>query len=87
VTVTELLEIADRTITTLRLFNLREGFSAADDKLPQRFYEPKTDGVLADKPLDPVKMEEAKHYYYSLMGWDKTTGEPKEKTLKKLGIE
>jgi len=87
VTVKELLEIADRTITTLRLFNLREGFSAADDKLPQRFYEPKTDGVLADKPLDPARMEEAKHYYYSLMGWDETTGEPEEETLKALGIK
>jgi len=87
VTAQELLEIADRTITTLRLFNLREGFSAADDKLPQRFYEPKTDGVLADKPLDPAKMEAAKHYYYSLMGWDETTGKPKEETLQKLGIK
>jgi aldehyde:ferredoxin oxidoreductase len=87
ITVKELLKIADRMITTLRLFNLRDGFSAADDKLPQRFYEPKTDGVLADKPLDPAKMEEAKHYYYSLMGWDETTGEPKEETLKKLGIK
>lgn len=87
ITVNELLEIADRTITLFRLFNLREGFSAADDKLPQRFYEPKTDGVLADKPLDPAKMEAAKHHYYSLMGWDETTGEPKEETLKKLGIK
>ena len=87
VTDKELLEIADRTITTLRLFNLREGFSEADDRLPQRFYEPKTDGVLADKPLDPAKMEAAKHHYYSLMGWDKDTGEPKEETLKKLGIK
>jgi aldehyde:ferredoxin oxidoreductase len=87
VTAKELLEIADRTITTLRLFNLREGFTEADDKLPQRFYEPKTDGVLADKALDPVKMEAAKHCYYSLMGWDEDTGEPKEETLKKLGIE
>jgi len=87
VTVERLLEIADRTITTLRLFNVREGFSAADDRLPKRFFGPKTDGVLADKALDPAKVEEAKRYYYSLMGWDESTGKPKEETLKKLGIK
>ena len=55
--------------------------------MPQRFYEPKTDGVLADKPLDPAKMEAAKRYYYSIMGWDETTGKPKEEKLKELGIK
>ncbi len=86
VNVEELQQVADRIITTLRLFNIREGFTAADDKLPQRFYEPKTDGVLSDKPLDPVKMEEAKRCYYSLMGWDRESGVPKPETLKELGI-
>ena len=87
VSVEELQQVADRIITTLRLFNIREGFTAADDKLPQRFYEPKTDGVLADKPLDPVKMEEAKKQYYELMGWDRESGIPKPETLKELGIQ
>jgi aldehyde:ferredoxin oxidoreductase len=86
VTAEGLLEVADRIITTLRLFNIREGFTAADDKLPQRFYEPKTDGILADKPLDPIKMEEAKKQYYELMGWDRESGVPKPETLNKLGI-
>ena len=86
VTAEGLLEIADRIITTLRLFNIREGFTAADDKLPQRFYEPKTDGILADKPLDPIKMEEAKKQYYELMGWDRESGVPQPETLNKLGI-
>ena len=82
----DLLKVADRTLTNFRLFNMREGFTAADDTLPQRFYQPKTDGVLADKPLDPAKMEAAKRYYYTLMGWDENTGAPKEETLKELGI-
>jgi len=86
VTAEGLLEVADRIITTLRLFNIREGFTAADDKLPQRFYEPKTDGILSDKPLDPVKMEEAKKQYYELMGWDRESGVPKPETLNELGI-
>ncbi|HET6478269.1 MAG TPA: aldehyde ferredoxin oxidoreductase family protein, partial [Dehalococcoidales bacterium] len=35
VDVSDLFSIADRTLTTFRLFNLREGFSASDDVLPQ----------------------------------------------------
>ena len=84
--VNELLETAERTLTTFRLINLRAGFSADDDRLPARFYQPKTDGVLADKPLDPVKMEQAKRDYYSLMGWDKETGVPSPERLAALGI-
>lgn len=86
VDVSDLFSIADRTLTTFRLFNLREGFSASDDVLPQRFYQPKTDGILADKPLDPVKMEKAKRDYYKLMGWHETTGVPEDKKLKELGL-
>jgi aldehyde:ferredoxin oxidoreductase len=86
ISIPELLKIADRTLTTFRLFNIREGFSAADDKLPQRFYQPKTDGVLSDKPLDPAKMEEAKKTYYELMGWDRESGIPKPEMLSTLGL-
>ncbi len=68
--VMELLRIGERVITAARLFNIREGFTDADDRLPPRFFEPKRNGVLADKPLDPAAMERAKRYYYRLMGWD-----------------
>jgi len=84
--IAELLKIADRTLTTFRLFNIRDGFTEADDRLPERFYQPKTDGILSDKPLDPAKMEEAKRYYYELMGWDRQSGVPKPETLSKLGL-
>ena len=84
--VTELMRIAERTLTMTRLFNLRDGFTAADDKLPSRFFQPKTDGVLADKPLDPAKLEQAKRYYYTLMGWDEGTGIPKPEKVAELDI-
>jgi len=84
--VDELLEISERAVTTFRLINLREGLSAEDDRLPDRFFEPKTDGVLSDKPLDRVKMDEARKYYYSLMGWDSETGIPKQEKMAELGI-
>ncbi len=83
--IVEQLRVAERILTMARLFNIREGFTAADDKLPQRFLQPKTDGVLAQKTFDPVKMEKAKSYYYHLMGWD-ASGVPLPEKLEELGI-
>ena len=82
----ELMRISERTLTTARLFNIREGFTAADDVLPQRFFRPKTDGCLSDRQLDPVKYEQAKRYYYTLMGWDSDTGVPLPEKITELGI-
>jgi aldehyde:ferredoxin oxidoreductase len=66
----ELLRVGERIVTLMRLFNIREGFTAADDVLPERYFQPKTDGVLADISIDRKKHEKAKQYYYALMGWD-----------------
>jgi aldehyde:ferredoxin oxidoreductase len=84
--IVELMRIAERTLTMGRLFNIREGFTAEDDKLPQRFLQPKTDGVLAGKTLDPAKLEDARSYYYTLMGWDPKTGIPLPQKLAELDI-
>jgi len=84
--VTEQLRVAERILTMARLFNIREGFTAADDTLPQRFFQPKTNGALADKPLDPTKLDMAKSHYYTLMGWDARTGVPTPEKLDELGI-
>jgi len=82
----EQMRIAERILTMARLFNIREGFTAADDVLPRRFYQPKTDRVLANEPLDPAKLEKAKSYYYTLMGWDARTGVPLPEKLEELDI-
>ena len=82
----ELTRIAGRILTMMRLFNIREGFNAADDKLPARFFEPKTDGYLSQAKPDPAKFERAKRYYYALMGWDAQTGIPTPETLEDLGL-
>jgi aldehyde:ferredoxin oxidoreductase len=82
----EMVRTAERIMTMMRMFNIREGFGAADDKLTARFFEPKTDGVLSNTHLDPVKFEKAKSYYYSLMGWDAQSGEPLSAKVEDLGI-
>jgi aldehyde:ferredoxin oxidoreductase len=84
--IAELLRVAERVLTVARLFNIREGFSAADDVLPERFFQPKTNGVLADKQLDKAKFEKAKSFYYALMGWD-SKGVPLPEKVEELYIE
>jgi len=83
----EMLRAAERTMTMARLFNLREGLSAADDKLPDRFFQPKRNGVLSTKHYSREQLEKAKSYYYTLMGWDAKTGIPTPEKVEELDIK
>ena len=69
ITEAELMRTSERILTAARLFNVREGMSAADDVLPVRYFQPRTEGPYV-AGLDREKMEAAKKYYYTLMGWD-----------------
>jgi aldehyde:ferredoxin oxidoreductase len=82
----ELIRAAERTMTLERLFNIREGFSAADDVLPERYYQPTTNGALSNNPLDRAAFEKARLYYYTLMGWD-AKGVPLPEKVEELRIE
>jgi aldehyde:ferredoxin oxidoreductase len=82
----EMLQVSERILTLMRLFNLREGLTAADDELPERYYQPKTDGALAIKAIpDRTAMEKARQWYYYYMGWDKN-GVPTPEKLAELGL-
>jgi aldehyde:ferredoxin oxidoreductase len=82
----ELIQVSERILTLMRLFNNREGFTADDDELPLRYYQPKTDGVLATKPIvDQPTMSKAKKWYYYYMGWD-DKGVPTKEKLVELGL-
>jgi aldehyde:ferredoxin oxidoreductase len=82
----EQCRIAERILTMCRMFNVREGLGAVDDQLPSRFFEPTVDGPLADHSLTFEEMEQAKRYYYYLMGWDEK-GVPMPEKLVELGID
>lgn len=82
----EQLRVAERILTMSRLFNIREGFGEADDVLPSRFFQPKTDGFLSNVKLDPAQFDNAKRYYYALMGWDVKSGVPLPEKVIDLGI-
>jgi aldehyde:ferredoxin oxidoreductase len=84
--IAEQIKSAETVLTMMRLFNIREGFGEADDKLPARFFQPKTDGILAKTHLDYGKFEKAKRFYYALMGWNPETGVPLPEKIEELGI-
>jgi aldehyde:ferredoxin oxidoreductase len=66
----ELHRIAERIVTLMRLFNIREGVSGEDDVLPDRFFQPTTDGALSNLKADRAAYDKGLKYYYALMGWD-----------------
>lgn len=84
----ELLQVGERGITLGRAFNMREGFTPADDSLPKRFFSHPSRGALAEKQqaIDSDRLEEAKRTYYYLMGWDPETGVPTRRTLERLDV-
>jgi len=78
----ELWKAAERLVTMARAFNVRQGFTPADDRLPPRMAEPLGPGA----PIDPAAVEAALRLYYEMMGWDPVTGVPRAAKLYELGI-
>jgi len=77
---------AGERIATLRqAFNLREGLSPKDFKLPDRVrgVPPLKEGPLANVtvPIDDMVKD-----YYQAMEWDAETGKPDKKRLEELGL-
>ncbi|MBN1685261.1 MAG: aldehyde ferredoxin oxidoreductase family protein [Spirochaetales bacterium] len=72
----ELFKAAERGWTMARAFNLREGLTAEDDTIPERFFESFESGPLKGVAHDHKQFDRMKALYYQLAGWDKKTGEP-----------
>ncbi len=88
-TLQEIVTVGRRAIAMGRAFNLREGFTRADDQLPKRFFSPPLKGSLREKgvAIDAKAMEGAISSYYYYQGWDPATGVPTRETLAALGLE
>jgi aldehyde:ferredoxin oxidoreductase len=85
VTLWELLKVAERAQQMTRIFNLRCGFTADDDRLPTRMFEPFESGPLAGVAIDARIFAQALELYYQMMGWD-AKGRPTSARLAELGI-
>jgi aldehyde:ferredoxin oxidoreductase len=80
----EMLKVGERAANLARVFNLREGLTAADDTMPRRFFQPHPSGPLK-AALDAKAFQEAKETYYGMMDWP--GGVPTAAKLEELGIE
>lgn len=84
----EFAQIGERIFNLEKMFNYREGFTRADDKLPERFFKDahtygKGEGILAKHSEFDEWIEE----YYMERGWDIKTSKPSIEKLKQLGLE
>jgi aldehyde:ferredoxin oxidoreductase len=81
----ELIAVGMRAVNLTRLFNLRRGFAAKDDRLTERFFKPFKDGPLAGVGVNREAFERARVTYYRMMGWT-DEGVPTPERLYELGI-
>ncbi len=86
ITLDELLELGERATNMARVFNLREGFTRADDTLPDRIFSPLENGALEGEFIPRKKFEAALTELYRIKGWDPDTGVPSRERLESLSL-
>lgn len=84
-TIWELMKVGERCDTMARVFNIREGFTKEDDRLPDRFFEPLEGGPLEGDKLSKDEFKQAIATYYHMMGWNEE-GVPTKTKLAELNI-
>lgn len=84
----ELLKAGERFLAMAKEFNARQGFTIADDRLPEKFFSPLKGGPRDGEPgLDPGRFEAAVRLFYEMAGWDPDTGRPSAAKLYELDLD
>jgi aldehyde:ferredoxin oxidoreductase len=83
----DVLAVGARAQTLARLFNLQEGLTEADDRLPRRVMTAFEEGPIEGIGITDDDFEWFRHNFYELMGWDRETGEPTAECLSDLGLD
>jgi len=87
VTPEEVVRVGERMTNVARAWNIRAGFTRADDTLPDRLLmEPLKTGASQGHRISPEDRDFMLNEYYSLRGWD-ARGVPTLERLKSLGLE
>ena len=81
----EIMKLGERRINMFRAFNIREGFRAADDVIPERMFEPLESGPRAGHRVSEGDLARALRLYYEMMNWDQE-GIPREGKLIELSV-
>lgn len=74
----------ERILTLKRMFNIKMGLTADDDKLPDILLRPFTNGGSAGKSPDFIKL---RRLFYKYRGWDQKSGKPDMNKLNALGLD
>jgi aldehyde:ferredoxin oxidoreductase len=82
----DLLKIGERATNLARIFNLREGFTPQDDRLPERIFMPSEAGALTGLGIDHTEFDRAMRDLYVLKDWNWETGIPSLQRLNELDI-
>jgi aldehyde:ferredoxin oxidoreductase len=83
----ELMKTGERIFNLCRAFNVREGITRKDDRLPERISEPATTGPTRGQALDATTLGLMLDNYYEIRRWNKTTGIPTRSKLEELGLK
>jgi len=78
--------VGERVNNLARAFNIREGFTRADDTFPERLMtEPLKDGASKGQLISKEDLNRMLDEYYTEREWD-LKGTPTRKKLEKLGL-
>ena len=84
----DILSVGERINNLARAFNVREGFTRADDTLPERLMnETIPGGTSKGHSISKEELKQMLDEYYKARGWDIATGAPTRETLKSLNLE
>ena len=83
----ELVKAGERGWAMARAFNAREGFTAKDDYLPDRFYEPFASGPLEGVAHKRHEFRAALDTYYQMSGWDPVLAAPTRAKYQELDLD
>jgi aldehyde:ferredoxin oxidoreductase len=84
----EVMRVGERLTNVAKAFNVREGFTRADDTFPERLMtEPLKAGASKGQLISKKDLDAMLDEYYSERGWDVKTGMPTRAKLAELGLE
>jgi aldehyde:ferredoxin oxidoreductase len=83
----EVLQVGERINNVAKAFNMRQGLTAADDTLPQRFMEePLKAGESKGHVISRTELDRMLTEYYTERGWNPKSGIPTREKLESLSL-
>ena len=83
----DMMKVGERGLNLAKAFNIREGFTKADDVFPKRAHQAFTSGPIAGVGYGEDRLSKAVSLYYDMMGWNRETGIPRRGKLQELNVE